>query len=260
MGSSNGTTAVFRINVRLVLILVLSLPLFVVAAGPSTATTGEKEIALSLAEMLRSARTVIATHQDLINDATIGDKGLTGEVVLAKAIEIYRKKMGSDPRKAHAESQHGRLLRAQMAAIAEVMDEHQKTINRPDLGFKGFVPAIFARLVNERFGQKVGETAMVKVTAPPALVRNRKALPDAWEAAAIRDRLLSTDWPTGEVLSDIVNDNGREALRVLVPEYYGAGCLSCHGGPAGSIDVTGYPKEGGRIGELGGVISITLFR
>ena len=47
---------------------------------------------------------------------------------------------------------------------------------------------------------------------------------------------------------------------MLVPEYYTAGCLSCHGEPQGEIDVTGSPQEGGKLGDLGGVISITLFR
>ena len=47
---------------------------------------------------------------------------------------------------------------------------------------------------------------------------------------------------------------------MAVPEYYAASCLSCHGGPKGDIDVTGYPKEGGSEGDLGGVISISLYR
>ena len=47
--------------------------------------------------------------------------------------------------------------------------------------------------------------------------------------------------------------------RTAVPEYYAASCLSCHGGPKGEIDITGYPKEGGKEGELGGIISITLY-
>jgi hypothetical protein len=246
------------------LALAVLLPLLILAAGTrpeaATAATADTEIALSLAELMRSARSVIATQQERINDPTVGDKGLSGEVVLAKALEIYRTRTGRDPRKVSAKTQHGRLLRAQMAAIREVMDENQKTINRKGLGLKGFVPAVFTRLVNERFGQKVGQEATIKVTAPPNLVRNRKALPDPWEAAVIRDRLMSPDWPSGEVLSARVSQDGREALRVLVPEYYGAGCLACHGGPRGSLDVTGYPREGGQIGELGGVISITLFR
>ncbi len=30
--------------------------------------------------------------------------------------------------------------------------------------------------------------------------------------------------------------------------------------PKGEIDVTGYPKEGGKAGDLGGAISIVLFK
>ncbi len=56
------------------------------------------------------------------------------------------------------------------------------------------------------------------------------------------------------------HSQGREVFRVLVPEYYGAGCLGCHGEPSGEIDITGYPKEGGQLDDLGGVISIMLFR
>jgi hypothetical protein len=59
---------------------------------------------------------------------------------------------------------------------------------------------------------------------------------------------------------DIVTVEGREAFRFLVPEYYQESCLSCHGQPQGELDITGYPKEGGEEGALGGVISVTLFR
>ena len=47
-------------------------------------------------------------------------------------------------------------------------------------------------------------------------------------------------------------------FRVMVPEYYAASCLACHGTPKGSTDITGYPREGFAEGDLGGVISITL--
>jgi len=45
-----------------------------------------------------------------------------------------------------------------------------------------------------------------------------------------------------------------------VPEYYGEACLACHGNPKGEVDITGHPKEGGALGDLGGAISITLYR
>ncbi len=232
------------------------------AAGTGTAFADaeEERIALSLADLLRSARTVISSNQNLINDPSIGDKGLSGDVVVARTLEIYRKNTGLDPLAMDDTSRQGRFLRAQLAAIKEVMDENQATVNQPGVDFKGFVPAVFARLVNERFGEKMGREAEVKVTAPLELVRNRKSRPDKLEAATIRDKFLSPEWPNGQILAIESSKDNRQAFRVLVPEYYGQGCLTCHGMPKDEVDITGYPKEGGKLGDLGGVISITLFR
>jgi Protein of unknown function (DUF3365) len=221
----------------------------------------DKVIAESLAAMLRSGRTVISRNQDKINNPDIGDKGLDGKTVLAEAVKIYRDATKSDPMQIDPTSRQGRLLRAQMDAIVEVMDVNQKTLNQKGVGFKGFIPATFARLVNESFGKTAANDAEMKVTAPLDLVRNRKARPDDWEAAVIRDKLLEANWPKGQLFATVAAARGgRSAFRVAVPEYYAASCLSCHGGPKGQIDVTGYPKEGAKEGDLGGVISITLYR
>ena len=135
-------------------------------------------IAQSLAEMLRDARTVISDKQDLINNPQLGDKHLTGEVVLEQAVAKYSKDTGVDPRKLDPASRQGRLLRAMMAAIVEVVDDNQPTINEKGTGFKGFIPAVFARLVAESFDHLAKGEAEVNVTAPLELVRNRKARPD----------------------------------------------------------------------------------
>ena len=230
------------------------------SGGPAMATTEEEKVALQLADLLRAARAVISAKQGLINDPAIGDKGLTSDVVLAETIARFKENTGMDPTAVDRDSPIGQLFQAQMAAITEVMDEAQASINQPGVAFKGFVPAIFARMVTERFEQKVGDQAAIKVTAPAVLVRNRVALPDEWESEHIESQLLAPDWPEGQVFATAAQSDGREAFRVLVPEYYTAGCLTCHGEPKGEIDITGYPKEGGKLGDLGGVISITLFR
>ena len=209
--------------------------------------------------MLQSARGVIGTHQNLINAAEPVDKGLTGEKVLSEAIAAFVARGNPDP-STYSDDRISRLLEAQTSAIAEVVAENQSTINREGVEFKGFVPAVFARLVNERFAEKVGDEANLKVTAPPSLVRNRKARPDDWELSVIEERLAADTWPTGKAYEEVTEIGGREAFRMLLPEYYSEGCMACHGAPAGEIDITGYPKEGGSVGELGGVISITIFR
>jgi hypothetical protein len=76
----------------------------------------------------------------------------------------------------------------------------------------------------------------------------------------IAARLSSADWPKGQSLAAVADNRGRQAFRFLIPEYYASSCLACHGSPKGEIDITGYPKEGRHEGDLGGVISISIFR
>jgi hypothetical protein len=228
-----------------------------VAAAPSAEE--DAVIAQNLAEMLRDGRTVISNNQALINDPNLGDKHLTGRVVLDQAVQSYAKATGSDPTTIDPSSRQGRLLGAMMAAIVAATDDNQATINAKGTGFKGFIPAVFARIVSEDFNQRAKGEAEVKVTAPPELVRNRKARPDAWEAEIIKTKLLDAQWPRGQSYSAVVDTNGRPAFRVAVPEYYAASCLACHGTPKGEMDLTGYPKEGGKLDDLGAVISITLY-
>lgn len=224
------------------------------------ASDDDATIAKSLADMLRASRQVISNNQARINDPDLGDKGLSGRVVLEQAVEIYKKNTGTDPASIDPESRHGKLLRAQMDAIVEATDANQATINAKGVGFKAFIPAVFARLVNEAFENRARNEAHVKVTAPEQLVRNRKARPDAWESDVIRNKLLQPDWPRGQAFSAETQTRDRPAFRMMMPEYYAASCLSCHGSPKGETDLTGYPKEGGKEGDLGAIISVTLFK
>lgn len=222
--------------------------------------TDDASIAKNLAEMLRAARQVISSNQARINDPNLGDKGLTGQVVLQQAVEIFKKTTGTDPASIDSKSRFGKLMQAQMDAIVETTDANQATINAKGVGFKAFIPAVFARLVNESFESHARNEAQIKVTAPEQLVRNRKSRPDEWESEVIRSKLLREDWPRGQAYAADVDTKGRTAYRMMMPEYYASSCLSCHGSPKGETDITGYPKEGGKEGDLGAVISVTLFK
>jgi hypothetical protein len=222
-----------------------------VVADEDDMTTGER-----LAALLRAGRTVISSHQKLINDESLGNKDLTGQRVVNEALQIFAQRKGDQ----NLSPLDRQLFDAQVTAIKEVVDEHQGMIDMKGVGFMGFIPATFARLVNERFEEKVGDKAKIKVTAPEDLIRNRKARPDEWEQHVIEHNFLSADWPKGKSFTEDVEVNGRQSFRMLIPEYYSASCLTCHGGPKGEVDVTGYPKEGKAEGDLGGAISITLFK
>ena len=140
--------------------------------------TDDASIAKSLADMLRAARQVISSNQARINDPNLGDKGLTGQVVLQQAVEIFKKTTGTDPASIDPTSRLGKLMHAEMDAIVEATDANQATINAKGVGFKAFIPAVFARLVNESFESHARNEAQIKVTAPERLVRNRKSRPD----------------------------------------------------------------------------------
>jgi hypothetical protein len=136
--------------------------------APAARTAGEDaEISKSLATILRSVRTVISTNQDRINDSQIGDKGLDGKAVVAQVSAMYQQTTGAAPAAIDPASLHGRLIGIQTESIAEVMDAHQETINRRGVGFKGFIPAVIARLVNEAFTRRAAGMADMKMTAPP---------------------------------------------------------------------------------------------
>ncbi|EPJ55862.1 MAG: hypothetical protein OFPI_02420 [Osedax symbiont Rs2] len=209
-----------------------------------------------LTSLYRAARKVISVNQGHINKVDIGDKGLSGEAVTAKALENYAQASGK-------ELDSNNLTPAQQAmlsAVKEVMDENQDLINEQGVGFKGFLPAIFARQLATKFNGKMSGKMKIKLTAPKSYVRNRANRPDKWEHNIIENMFKKVDYPKGQPFSEQSTVKGKDAYRFILPEYYGQSCLACHGTPKGERDISGGKKEGGVLGELGGAISIIIYQ
>ncbi|MGB3555009.1 MAG: DUF3365 domain-containing protein [Jannaschia sp.] len=213
-----------------------------------------------LADLLRAGRAVVSSKQPLINDADLGAKGITPDSFVEEVVAVYADRTGAPPVTPGMDPRDVVLVEAFLDAMRDVIVDAQPLIDREGMAFKGFIPATFARLTNERFDAAKAGVAGVKVTAPPHLVRNRMARPDPWESAVIAEHLDAPGWSRGEAFHEIVDESGTPAFRMLIPEYYSESCMSCHGGPAGDTDITGFPKEGAAPGDLGGAISITLRR
>ena len=47
-------------------------------------------------------------------------------------------------------------------------------------------------------------------------------------------------------------------VRLMYPLYMTRQCLDCHGEPKGERDKTGYPREGLRLGQNAGAISVAI--
>jgi len=207
----------------------------------------------SLTTLFRASRKVVSVNQALINDASKGDKGLGSSAVVAQAQVNYQSAAGEPLNVGVAES-------AMLEAVAEVMEEAQVLINESGVGFKGFLPAIFARQVATKFSAKMSGKMAIKLTAPKKYVRNRANRPDKWEHSVIESKFSAADYEAGKPFFEEAAVKGKPAFRYILPEYYGASCLGCHGQPKGELDITGGKKEGGVLGELGGAISLSIFK
>jgi len=229
-------------------------------AGVEGLTDAEKNaVASQAATLFRSARAVISKNQGLINDASKGDKGLTADAVIAAAKENYKKATDEDLPAADNSSIGGQATAAMLDGVTVVMNQAQDLINEEGKGFKGFLPAIFAKQVADEFTKNMQGTMAIKLTAPKSYVRNRANRPDDWEHDVIENYFKTPGWEQGATHSAQAQHKGNDAFRFILPEYYKESCLKCHGEPKGELDITGGKMEGGKLGELGGAISVVIF-
>lgn len=96
-----------------------------------------------------------------------------------------------------------------------------------------------------------------KVKLTNFIVRNPEHKPDDWELRAMDD-LTANPLKPYVYEYDPKNSDADSPFRFLAPLRANVGCLQCHGDPVGELDVTGYPKEGLKLGDFAGAISIQV--
>jgi hypothetical protein len=219
-----------------------------------------EDVSKDLTLIFRSARKVISDSQDLINDASKGDKGLSSDAVLEKAKANYKAVAGKDLVVKDDGTEAGKARAALISAVKAVMDEAQPLINEKGKGFKGFLPAVMGGRVAKNFSASMEGKFSIKLTAPKAYVRNRANRPDEWEDKVIETMFKAPGYEKGKAYAENTDVKGRAAYRYILPEYYGQSCLSCHGDPKGETDISGGKKEGAKLDELGGAISLIVYQ
>jgi hypothetical protein len=216
-------------------------------------------IGTEITSIYRAAWGVIAKNQKLINDASKGDKKLSADVVIANTKENYKKATGNDFKVADARSLKGKTQKALIDSIIDVINNAQPLINEKGKGRKGFLPAIFAKQMGDGFNKNIRGLAYIKLTAPKNYVRNRANRPDKWETNIIENKFKGAGYEKNKVITENAKHKGKDAFRMILPEYYKKACLNCHGEPKGAKDITGGKKDGGKLGELGGAISFVIY-
>lgn len=217
-----------------------------------TSQKDSEQAAQLLATFLNVGRVIVERNQPLINDPRKGDKGFTPEVFEKLVLDEFLRQTQIDLEHPPSSlpSPTIDLLSMLLLAGKEVVADAQLVINQRGIGYKNFIPASFGSQAARRFSKRSKVT--IKQTALDP--RNLKNAPDAYEETALQ-RLANEPAPSAPIVEWV--DGGR-LLRTLMPIYYSEDCLACHGKPKGILDISGYPREGARVGELAGAISIQI--
>lgn len=215
-----------------------------------------EETARLLAKLLQSGRMVIERNQSLIDDPHKGEKGFTPDLFEQQLAQEFRLKTGIDltslsktPVSTALPPLAKELLPALVQASREVIREAQVVINQRGIGYKNFIPATYGSQASARFS-KSSHVRLKQTTIQP---RNPKNEPDEYEASVLK---WLAGRPRAEAYVSELTEEGR-TLRVVMPIYYAKDCLTCHGEPKGDLDISGYPKEGHKEGDLAGAITVT---
>ena len=210
----------------------------------------EAKTAEVLVKVLKAGRVVVAEHQELINDASKGDKGFTPAYFEGKWADKFKEMTKNDLKQAAS----GTPAIATLIEIGkETVAEAQPIINKQGMGFKGFLPALWGRKTGDKFSQKTG--IRLKQTAEQYRFAGNK--PDDYEAGVLK-QFAEPAYPKGKEIVKTVSMEGKNVVRYMSPEYAGAACLKCHGEPKGEKDITGWKKEGYKEGDLAGAISVIV--
>ncbi|HMU54907.1 MAG TPA: DUF3365 domain-containing protein [Nitrospira sp.] len=144
-----------------------------------------------------------------------------------------------------------RLLKELIAVSKEVVVEAQPGISRAPLGEKELIPAVFGARTAIRFSERTGVRLKQTALSP----RNPANAPDASERLAL-EAFADSSYPREKVISEVTAKS--DSLRLMYPLYTTRHCLDCHGDPKGERDRLGYPREGLKLGQNAGAISVMI--
>lgn len=146
------------------------------------------------------------------------------------------------------------VITEQLIATREVIAKNQNLINYDSKGnfeFKHLNPAAVGMEICEIFGKSTNYS--IKQTRLD--YRDERNAPDSYEIQGLKT--FQNDPSLREIWGEDVIE-GKKVFRYMVPLEIKEECLACHGEPAGTLDISGYEKEGYQLGNLGGAISLVM--
>jgi hypothetical protein len=212
-----------------------------------------EQTARLIAILLDSGRSVINENQPLFDDPVKVDKGFTPDVFERQLARMFRDRSGldlTDVDAARLPPSAKKWLKDLLAVSKEVVKDAQSDINQPAVHSR-LIPAVFGSRVAGRFTERTGVQLKQTALAP----RNPANAPDAVERSAL-EMFAAPDYPREKAISEATAKS--RLVRLMYPLYMTRQCLDCHGEPKGALDKMGYPREGLRLGQNAGAISVAI--
>jgi len=177
-------------------------------------------------------------------------------MVVGKSLEVKDLKNNNDYNKL------SQALTTYLAAARIVIAKNQKLINTDKDGKsnpKNFYPAVFGRYAAYEFKKRSGIVMKQTTLGKGGYgARNSKYnSPDAWETTALK-KFESNSWKRGEGFGEEVSEGGKKFFRYMKPLSIKQACLGCHGDPKGEKDISGHIKEGYKLNDIRGGISVKI--
>ena len=232
----------------------LSAFLFVSFFTVGSSWASDEEIAKELTVLLKSSRAVLVQNKPLIKDPK--GAGISADKFMEITFQNYEKATGkkfkiADGDKGKAQKLLTDSIKQTVADVVAGKDTQLDPQGR-------FLPAIFARKAASRFSSDSGGKMYLKLTTRDDYLVNKSNKADDWEKSVIQDKFMKAGWEKGKTYSEMAEHGGKKAYRLILPEYYKEGCMNCHGGDAGrKIHAS---KKPGNLGELGGAISVAIYK
>ena len=246
-------------------VILLFLMLFIssTTANVSVLNAPNEKSIIDIAKIYHASLTYIFKQQLLINSDSQNKEALFGQPFINNIKTTYQDMYSIPFPKVTNE-----YIDSLLTLMILVMEDNRTLLLDTDIGFKGFIPTIFAFQLSQKFKQR-GYGINIKFTNFEERIRNKLNSPDYWEQTALA-RLKEEG--VEEVLDNKVYFKGNLAFRYMKVIKVTSMCLSCHGTPQDNPfnrgknknqwslkDNTGFRMEGWKLGEIGGAISVVLY-
>lgn len=204
------------------------------------------DTATKIAQSIFAGRMVIFSQMSKLTDPNLGDKGYTGEV-FEKQWRAAVEHLLID-----ATADQQRIMEKVFWAGKQAIDNNQDRLNVKGVAWKHFLPAKWEREMGALLNARTG----IVTKQPARNYRNPVNVPDSTERETLT-RFIKADF-SGDPSGTFATMGKQEVYRYMEPIRLIPPCMGCHGKPKGEPDMLGFEKDGLEIGDVIGLMSVTI--